>query len=217
MKYIAFDLGNVIFDFDEGPFYDEAESVGINTCNLSLYMKTIYKSEFCGVELKDLLKFRLNDSQYSQDWAMYSNYNEITDKLLVRWREGLTPNHNMVSFLKSLSLCNDVNIAFLSNIGWEHLRYIEKIYPELMSLAKHKHMSCEVGVAKPGILFFQSFLLQHPEYSNCIYLDDREENVIAAIKCGFNSIQFSLDDYKNDEQALNNRLTDIELKLLRSC
>lgn len=62
---------------------------------------------------------------------------------------------------------------------------------------------------------FYDFLLQHPEYSNCIYLDDREENVIAASKCGFNSIQFNLDDYKNDEQALNNKLTDIELKLLR--
>lgn len=206
MKYIAFDLGNVIFDFDEGPFYDEAENVGINIYSFSLYMKTIYKSEFCGVELKDLLKFRLKD---------YFNSKEITERLLKKWREGLTPNHNMVSFLKSLSLCNDVNIAFLSNIGWEHLRYIEEIYPNLMSLAKHKHISCEVGVAKPGILFFQSFLLQHHEYSNCIYLDDREENIIAASKCGFNSIQFSLDDYKNDEQALNNRLTDIELKLLR--
>jgi len=42
MKYIAFDLGNVIFDFDEGPFYDEAESVGINTCNLSLYVNNPY-------------------------------------------------------------------------------------------------------------------------------------------------------------------------------
>ena len=212
MKYIAFDLGNVIFDFDEGPFYDEVESVGINTCNLSLYMKTIYKSEFCGVELKDLLKFRLKD--YFRISGCHLGVG-IVDRLLKKWREGLTPNHNMVSFLKSFG--DDVNIAFLSNIGWEHLRYIEEIYPELMSLAKHKHMSCEVGVAKPGILFFQSFLLQRPEYSNCIYLDDREENVIAAIKCGFNSIQFSLDDYKNDEQALNNRLTDIELKLLRSC
>jgi len=207
MKYIAFDLGNVIFDFDEGPFYDEAENVGINVCSFSLYMKTIYKLEFCGAELKDLLEFKLRD---------YFNYKTITERLLKKWREGLTPNHNMVSFLKSLSLCNDVNVAFLSNMGWEHLRYIEAVYPEVMNLAKHKHMSCEVGVAKPGILFFQSFLLQHPEYSNCIYLDDREENVIAAIKCGFNSIQFSLDDYKNDEQALNNRLMDIELKLLRT-
>lgn len=212
MKYIAFDLGNVIFDFDEGPFYDYAEDVGINTCNLSLYMKTIYKSEFCGVELKDLLKFRLKDYFRISGCQLGVG---IVDRLLEKWREGLTPNHNMVSFLKSLSLCNDVNIAFLSNIGWEHLRYIEKTYPKLMSLAKHKHMSCEVGVAKPGILFFQSFLLQYPEYSNCIYLDDREENVIAASKCGFNSIQFNLDDYKNDEQALNNKLTDIELKLLR--
>jgi hypothetical protein len=208
MKYIAFDLGNVIFDFDEGPFYDEAESVGINTCNLSLYMKTIYKSEFCGVELKDLLKFRLKDYFGISGCKLGVG---IVDRLLARWREGLIPNHYMVSFLKSLG--SDVNVAFLSNMGWEHLRYIEAVYPEVMRLASHKHMSCEVGVAKPGILFFQSFLLQNPEYSNCIYLDDREENIISADRCGFNSIQFNLNDYKNDISKLNSKLKEIRNRL----
>lgn len=202
MKYIAFDLGNVIFDFDEGPFYDEAESVGINVYSFSLYMKTIYKSEFCGVELKDFLEFKLRD---------YFNSKEITERLLKKWCEGLIPNHYMVSFLKSLG--SDVNVAFLSNMGWEHLRYIEAVYPEVMLLASHKHMSCEVGVAKPGILFFQSFLLQHQEYSNCIYLDDREENIISADRCGFNSTQFNLNDYKNDISKLNSKLKEIRNQL----
>lgn len=199
MKYIAFDLGNVIFDFDMGPFYETASDFGVDVDDLSFYRKIIEKAEFCGTELKDLLEYKFSKG--------------VTDQLLLKWREGLKPNHHMLLFLESLG--RDFEIAFLSNIGWEHLRYLEDVYPNVMRLASHKHMSCEVGVAKPGILFFQSFLLQHPEYSNCIYLDDREENVISAYRCGFNSIRFSLDDYENDDR-LKDRLEEIKQNLLGS-
>ena len=37
----------------------------------------------------------------------------------------------------------------------------------------------------------------------------REENIISADRCGFNSIQFNLNDYKNDISKLNSKLKEI--------
>ena len=55
--------------------------------------------------------------------------------------------------------------------------------------------SCRIGIAKPAAAYFRSILDDLSLSStNVLFLDDREDNVIAARDVGLNATQFLIDD-----------------------
>lgn len=132
------------------------------------------------------------------------------------WCKIIKPNDQMVNFVQCLKH-EGFKIAFLSNIGATHLKTL-RAHGRLMDLADVQHMSCEVGVIKPSLLYFQSFLMQHDDFAGCMYLDDRPENIVAASKCKFDSIKFELDSFKSKPPSvLKKELNKIRDRLLRGC
>ena len=55
-------------------------------------------------------------------------------------------------------------------------------------------MSYEVGARKPSKLYYQSFLLDHPEYKGCLYVDDLPQNLAVGRYYGFRSFEYNLEE-----------------------
>lgn len=202
-QHAAFDLGNVILEVDMNPFWQLVSELGVDEEDMHRFIRLVQRPEFCGlVDMQDLLE---------DEFEPYE-----ADMLMKAWCDGLKPNQQMVNFLSSLRH-EGFKIAFLSNIGLTHLNYIRENCLEMMSMAQVQHMSCEVGVAKPNLLYYQSFLMQHDDFAGCVYLDDRQENVVMGAKCKFDSIRFDLNEYKKlPPSVLKKELTRIRERLLRS-
>ena len=124
---------------------------------------------------------------------------EKVNQILELWNQAVKPNDEMVEFVLDFKKKNG-NIAYLSNIGYEHSQYLTKSYPELFDKAL-LHFSCEVGARKPTKLYFQSFLKEVPDHlpKTHLFIDDREDNCAMALRLGFMPFQFSLKDDINNK------------------
>lgn len=189
MSYVAFDIGNVICDVDLNVFVNK------------LVELDILESTEDGMRV-------LNEIQHAQDIGLINLEGYLLDTLKVKrslipelmesWHSTVKPNNTMINLIDALEN-KGVNIAFLSNIGFEHMSMIRNEYGDFFN--RHiQHFSCEVGARKPFKLYYQSFLFENPKFDHAIYLDDREENVKAAKSAGLQGHLFKLDELvQNDE------------------
>jgi FMN phosphatase YigB (HAD superfamily) len=164
-----------------------------------------------GVSVNEVRKF-LNSFQRSHDIGLTTIRDEIEsvfshavwsvdgdallDDIMECWNRCLTLNTDMIKMLDGIKHEEGLEIALLSNIGFEHAKLVHESlsYDECGFFFSHKHFSCEVGARKPTKLFYQSFLMQHPEFQGCWYVDDLQENLDAADEFGFRVTKFSLHD-----------------------
>lgn len=131
----------------------------------------------------------------------------IIEELLCSWNDKII-KPSFYRFEK-LAETYDVQVALLSNIGFEHAKMVEEWKPFGESVVKH--FSCYVGARKPSALFYQSFLLEHPEFRGCLYVDDLQENLNASKRFGFQTIRLSLDEPDHAE-----KMKEIEELLAKS-
>jgi FMN phosphatase YigB (HAD superfamily) len=115
-----------------------------------------------------------------------------TDALLEAWNEAIVPEPEMMGLIHALHK-DGWNIALLSNMGLEHAAYLRENLPDLFEMCE-AHLSCDVGARKPSKLFFQSFLMDHPKYRGCIFVDDLEQNRKVANFYGFRSYDFNMEN-----------------------
>jgi len=202
MQHIAFDLGNVLLDLDWAPFYHVLDELNISHEEMNSFMKFHNRSDFCGlITLKQAFEESFDQTE--------------VDLLIEGWNAIIRPHDQMVNFVKQLKY-EGVKVAFLSNMGFDHLNLLRKDFPDFMNLADVQHMSCEVGAAKPSIIYYQSFLLEHEDFAGCLYLDDLYENVIMGSKVKFESMQFDLNNFKNKPPSLlKKELTKIQDRMLK--
>jgi FMN phosphatase YigB (HAD superfamily) len=205
MHHIAFDLGNVLVNVDMQPFWKAVDHLGVRKDDVERLLKLYDRIDCCGnVNMIDVFTDELDDE-------LEANY------LFEAWCSGVYPDDQMCNFLASLS-SEGFKIAYLSNIGTAHLNHLRSKYSDFMDCASVPHMSCEVGVAKPAILFYQSFLMQNDEFAGCTYLDDLQSNLQVASKCKFDSIYFNLNELKTQKPSvLKRELIRIKERLLRGC
>lgn len=113
------------------------------------------------------------------------------NKLSDAWNSTVIPNHMMLNFMDNLR-SEGVKIALLSNMGIEHATYLRRTCPTMFD-GVIEHISYEVGARKPSKLYYQSFLMDHDEFTGAVYLDDRDENLMIGKKYSFKSFKFDLD------------------------
>jgi FMN phosphatase YigB (HAD superfamily) len=132
-------------------------------------------------------------------------------RIAAEWDQAVVPEFKMVQLLHYLHK-SGVKLALLSNIGIEHANLIGKFwgstefYPQAV-----KHFSCWVGARKPNNIYYQSFLLDHPEFKGALYLDDLPENIATGKAYGLNGYQFALDTLT--EHALDAHIEWIKSQL----
>ncbi len=186
--HVAFDIGNVL-------------------CEVNLELFTQKLKEFIPPE-NDPMLF-LEYLQNMQDIGAttirkslrhhHGINNENLEYLIEAWNSTVKPNEMMLNFLDNLK-SEHVKIALLSNMGHEHAEYLKRICPRLFK-NNIEHLSYQVGAAKPAKLYFQSFLIDNPEFQGAIFIDDRSENLKSAKGYHFKTYKFCLDAMLSLPQA----------------
>lgn len=87
-------------------------------------------------------------------------------------------------------------LGIISNINEDHWTFLSGRYPHIFSWFKIKVLSYEIGSRKPETKIWdfavEEALLadENTVPEGCIFIDDREENVISAEEYGMNAIHF---------------------------
>lgn len=192
MKYLALDIGNVLCRVNQNLFTDRvSEKLNLSIVEVERHMKRFWELHdigFTTIEDELIDKFGVKSEIIMQD-------------LLARWNIVVTPDNKAINRIKQIVDEGDVQLAFLSNMGYEHMEQMKDqlapLYPNAI-----KHFSCEVGARKPSKLFYQSFLLENPEFKGCYYVDDLYENLEAAKKFGFKPFHFDLAENDYDRLSI---------------
>jgi FMN phosphatase YigB (HAD superfamily) len=204
MKYLAIDIGNVICDVDFSQFNSAlSKSLNISLEDVNYFISRTQK-------LHDLGLTNISD-ELRDHFHIKSQI--IIDELLSEWNNIITANQIMLLTLTGLLRKGDVKISLLSNIGVEHMAGMERVLTKEIYEGTTHFFSCEVGARKPNHLYYKTFLDLHPEFSGCLYLDDKMENIEAGNKFGFNSRHFALDGF-NSEADMINMLLEIQKQYL---
>lgn len=190
MKYVAFDIGNVLCHV-----------------NFDNFLKKISRNLNISIEKA---WYFLNRTQKLHDLGLTVIRDELVDhfdlqseviinEIVEEWNKCILEEPLMLTLLDVLTE-NGVEIALLSNIGSEHMLYLKDLWKDRKGFKNSIHFfSCEVGARKPSLLYYQSFLIQHPEFKNCVYIDDIQANLDAGRKHGLKTIHFALDTFKTKE------------------
>lgn len=189
--YVAFDIGNVLVKFDIKKFITELN----NLCYLG-YIETkidpmqfllgLQASQDCGLTtIEQKARERFNWDPHHDD--------HITNKISEAWKSTIIPVDIMNDFFEGLK-SEGVNVALLSNMGYEHAQLFRDKWPKFFQDCT-LHISCEVGARKPSKIYYQSFLMDHPKFKSCLYLDDRPENIIAGHQYSLNGDMFNLEEF----------------------
>jgi FMN phosphatase YigB (HAD superfamily) len=196
--YLALDIGNVLCRVDLRKFtFAVSKAVNLSTWEVGHIINRSQRLQDVGL----LTMGEILESEFNIKSSV------LLDELINIWNnEVVTFDKNVFDFFSTMSKQYDLNIALLSNIGTDHAviadEYIKNIIQSEVFADAIRHYSCNVGVRKPQSLFFQSFLLQHPEFQGCVYLDDREENLIASKPFGFQEQTFDLETITNLKASL---------------
>jgi epoxide hydrolase-like predicted phosphatase len=110
------------------------------------------------------------------------------------WEERLF-NHKLAAFLQQLH--PSYKTALLSN-AWSNARHNIKRFFQLHTFVKLQIFSAEEGLAKPDPRLYHLALSRlEVQPAEVIFIDDREENILAAQQIGMHTILF-----EQNEQAI---------------
>lgn len=186
MKYIALDIGNVLCQVYTQPFVELlSETFNTTIPEAARFLKRFQQIHDLGyTTMEDELKDH------------YGAKSPTTIKKLVQaWNDSVVPNNFIIDKLNDLRAKDKLQVALLSNIGVEHAEMIKlKLASGGFFPGAIKHFSCFVGARKPSSIYYQSFLLQYPEFKGCLYVDDLKENLEASKAFGFQTYHFTLED-----------------------
>lgn len=189
MNYLALDVGNVLCHVD----FDKILKLLSKSLNISMNEAIHFFNRT--QKLHDLGITNLSD-ELSDHFSIKSEV--LIKEILEEWNRCIVPDQDVLKEIEFLKNKYNIKIAILSNIGFEHLSYIKEIminkYP-LFDDCVH-FFSCEVGARKPSLLYYQTFLSMYPEFKECVYLDDLDDNIKSGKSFGLNAHKFVLSDFK---------------------
>lgn len=193
MDCIAFDFGNVLYWFDYGLFFDAVAD----------------HSPFSAAELRAMLfeppvDVASESDGYSLSYRFETGAISSAEFIeTFKWRGRITmpdaqftelfvhifrPNEPIARLAQSVA--RRYPIALISNTNDLHFeRYMRHI--PIFEQFETVTLSHRVGAMKPERAIYEAFLNEQalkPE--SCIFIDDREENVVGAARLGFHAIQY---------------------------
>lgn len=206
-KYLATDVGNVLTTVDFDGFLNVlSKSLNISLSEAMHFLERTQKSHDLGLsKIKDELidHFKIKSET-------------LIDEIIKNWLSSMVPDECMMQVIAKLINNYDVKVAILSNVGDEHVSIIDDMLKKYGVEDKVvKHYSCQVGARKPSKLYYQSFLMENPEFKGCLYLDDLHDNLKSAKSFGFNPMYVNLQNGKfNNKTYADNVENEIKKNLL---
>jgi putative hydrolase of the HAD superfamily len=184
---LIFDFGNVFIGVNESLTYDAFASLNTNPnlANQEDLFHSLDRGQISQQEFLDQLKLFVPERIMRKDllWAWNAMLLDIPDSSF-RLLKMLKPQFEM---------------ALLSNTSVPHIDEIKrKVGPynwrRFSSSFEHLHYSFDMSCRKPEAEIF-SHVEEHHQWAAeaCVLIDDKEENLEAAKKAGWQTIHFALD------------------------
>ncbi len=181
-KYFIFDIGNVLVDFD---FQILLEQIAVDSgmpfeppTDRDLEMHHAVEE---GVINDQAFVDYLNDAK-GLSWTV--------DDLVGVWQKMFTVNQIGYGLFRE-AIARGLPVYTLSNIAEHHIAAIERNWPGFFDGATRLFLSYEIGVCKPDSKIYRHLLDDlGVEGAQCLFIDDRADNVEAACAAGIHALQF---------------------------
>jgi glucose-1-phosphatase len=184
IKAIIFDLGRVLIDVEFTGLFKKYLNPGTGP-----------DFSFTLEEVMHLDWFVANSTGKTSDGEFYKSLKEIykmelsLDGFKKEWSSIFRPVQGMEAFVKRTA--EKYPVGLLSDTDPIHWSYLLKNYPYL-NMFKEPILSFEIGVMKPARECYERAANSvSTPIENCLFIDDREINVIGAQKAGMQAVQFS--------------------------
>ena len=178
-KSIIFDIGGVLVDFDPKAYLVD------RLCNAEMEEK-VYDLTFGSEEwqLLDAGKLsRYDGNQRMLEHARAEGCAFEVQGVLDDWMHILRPRRRMQELVQKLK-AHGYCVYYLSNIPEDVLDLL--MHRDFEGLFDGGVASCEVKINKPDPRIYQALLDKyHLRADECIFIDDRADNLVAASALGF--------------------------------
>ena len=182
-KSIVFDLGGVMIDFDPRGYLVD------RLCNAEME-ETVYDLTFGSEEWKLLdagLISRAEGNHRMLEKAKAAGCAFEVQCVLDDWIRILRPRLRMQELVRRMKN-HGYQVYYLSNIPQDVLQQLQQ--QGVLDRFDGGVASCEVHINKPDPRIYQALLDKyHLQAEECVFIDDRLENVQAAFSLGFVGIQ----------------------------
>src|SRR5580692_2463408 len=184
MNYLCLDVGNVLCTVDEVGFIEFLSyKLNVSTFKAKRFLKRFQ-------QLHDL-GFTTMEDELMDQFNIKSQ--PMLREVVAKWNDSVVAHNEMIQMLALLKDKYEIKTAILSNIGVEHAGLLSQKLDHMDFYNQSiKHLSCYVGARKPSTIYFQSFLMSHPEFKGALYVDDLQTNLDGATPLGFQGFRFSL-------------------------
>ena len=181
-KIIIFDLGGVLvhLDWDRVCWALEA----LSTRNTDVVRAEVVN----GPVVSESMRGDIGAQEFQKRMCDRLDIGISYEAFVEIWNRLLRPNQEIVPLVEGLKLGHKLVLA--SNTDAIHYSYSIKNIPVLRQFDRH-FLSYEMGLLKPETAFFHHVLaaLDAPP-GDCVFIDDRSDNVDAARKVGITSFRF---------------------------
>ena len=195
---LIFDLGNVILKHSEEVLFDSISAACADPLQAREHMKDMF-----AMGGGDLLPNR----QFFDNIRERIGFTQDYDAFERLWSSHFTHDTEMEDLVEVLASL--YRLVILSNTNDAHWKYLNAEYP-IMKVPAKLYTSFELGLEKPNLAIYRAVLEaeQRPP-QDCIFVDDRAENVAAASTLGIHGILFK------DRMQLESDLADLGIAFER--
>ena len=194
-KTIIFDLGGVLVHLDWAKVC--ASLTRLSDQSYDAVMKEVQN----GPIVEASMLGRLTPQEFHRSLCAKISIDLPFDGFIDIWNGLLSADEDMASFVEGLGA--DHHLVLASNTDATHFAYSREHF-SVMQAFNQFFLSYEMGLLKPDPAYFHHVLYGlWASPANCIFIDDRPDNVRAARNVGINGLVFeSIDKLKLDLAAI---------------
>ena len=187
IRGIAFDLGNVLFDFDYNIALEKIKPY------IKVPAQAIVNSVFNDGCADDFERGNISAEDFFIWFKEISGYQGNFKEFSSVWSDIFVLNEQTFSLIKSIKPF--YSLFLISNINELHYNFLKNKYTGIFSIFDHEILSYKVRSTKPDPHIYNHLLSESGfQKEELVYIDDREDLIKAATKQGFNCILFNNTD-----------------------
>ena len=186
IKNIIFDMGNVLLDYNP----DAAmQMLGINEKAKPVIMKELFGGNEW-VQL-DLGNISIDEAFENIKQRIHEEYHSDLRKCIDGWDVCMVPVEGAKDFCEFVK-SNGFGVYVLSNAHKSFYSYFPRYFD--LDFFDGVVVSADVHTVKPDIKIYKHLLEKYNlKAEECLFIDDRADNVDGALKSGMKAVQFKND------------------------
>jgi epoxide hydrolase-like predicted phosphatase len=184
---LIFDFGNVVAFFDFQKAYSVLESRSGLTREV---LASRLRDNGFHALMERYESGGMGSSEFSREVCELGGVDLSHEEFVTAWNSIFTLNEPIAELVRMLK-ARGYRLLLGSNTNELHADHFLREYAETMAHFDHLVLSYQVGHIKPSVEFYRACArLAEVEPSECIFIDDRPENVEGARQAGLTAILF---------------------------